>query len=295
MTRRTCILLVVAFGMGKLRFIEATAVYQPLLDPKLLKSVACIEALSKFEENKHLALGLLALPGFAFDAASRWMEASEWAKNQILGRKAKPEQIQKHAQKIGPLMEQRMAILMERPPEKQKEVLTASTIMFEDFAERSGPTIYGPLTNLLRSVIVQSWLAFEVLSEDLWLGVMKENPTLLTKPKQVRFRSRKGIREAYTETFTADNTALIAALSNTAIDALALVRNVIVHKAGKADRDFLAGCQTTPSLSSFSTLNLEDSIFVDGVLFRSIVADGLKAVYGLIVAVDDWLRAHITP
>lgn len=280
--------------MGKLKFIEATAVYQPALDPKSLKSDACIEALAKFEENKRLALGLLALPGFAFDAASRWMEASEWAKNQIVGSKAKPEQIQKHVQKIGPLMEQRMAVLMQRPPEKQKEVLAASTIMFEDFAERCGPTMYGPRENLLRSVIVQSWLAFEVLSEDLWHGVMDENSTLLTKPKQVKFRSRFWIRTTYTDTFTADNAALIAVLADTAIDALALVRNVIVHKAGNADRDFLTGCQTTPSLSSFSNLNPKDPIFVDGVVFRSIVADGLTAGYELIVAVDAWLRARIT-
>jgi hypothetical protein len=108
--------------------------------------------------------------------------------------------------------------------------------------------------------------------------------------RRQKFTTLDGIRQAYSEAFVKANrartTAIDAALSNKKLDALCAVRNLIVHKAGVADEDYIEDQKHAPSAPK---LKLRETLTLDGTKTRDLIDPVIMCAVQLISAVDKWL------
>jgi hypothetical protein len=120
---------------------------------------------------------------------------------------------------------------------------------------------------------------------------------LLLVSGRVKFTSLSGIREAYSLAFSEKTKRfrpykIDGILSNKELDALSLVRNLIVHKAGLADEIYIndaKGIPLAPKLSHRELLKL------DGELARSLIHPAITSGVELIKAVDIWMQIFSDP
>ena len=274
--------------MGKFNFIQAGGI-RGIPDAGNITEKCCLETLELFRENAMLAMATTTMPAFVFWTAMEWVKAGTRAKNQILGYDASDAQIAPAAQAIGQLFERYMAEAMNLNRDEQVTHLIEKTTMFEKFCTDAGPNAEAVLTNLLKTIVVQSCTVIEVLMEDLYRATKMAFPKNFAHigPKSwVSFRSRRGFRHTYATAFSHDAGDIDAAITDKSIDALSLLRNVIVHKASLADQDFRDGVNVTPLLAPFISLQNNDPVELDGEIVRSIVDPAFKAGYQLVVALD---------
>ena len=154
-------------------------------------------------------------------------------------------------------------------------------------ASGNNPGVPDGLKAILFGMIVDSWTAFEVLSEDLFTALQILKPGLVMGSKAVGFRSRGRIRDSYKK--WVKDPAIDAALRDKAIDAIALLRNVLVHASGVADDDFVVGVKTTPLLNVYSSLNDGDEVKVYGDVVKLILDNYIEAALSFLTAVDNWM------
>src|SRR5258706_3398786 len=131
-------------------------------------------------------------------------------------------------------------------------------------------------TNSLRSfyesIVVLSWSTFETVAEDLWEAAVNARPgklasgkidvndlkrerfdvrnklgTLLKHVDNRSFRSLWDIQDAYEQTFTDQGTRIKELLSDPELQYSAAVRNVIIHKGGRIDGEYLKQVASVPA------------------------------------------------
>lgn len=196
---------------------------------------------------------------------------------------------------LGKLMESYMiGSLCRTSKDEQRSHLVEKTTMFEKFSVWAGTTGELALQNSLKSIIIQSWTAVEVLIEDLLTEAINDYPHTFThfNISDHSFRSRNAFRKAYGKAFSVDFVCIRSATKNEYINALALLRNVIVHKASKADEGFLLPAKQIGSLSQFHHINQNDAVDPDGETVRLVVDGAFLASYNLIESVSAWLNTH---
>lgn len=115
--------------------------------------------------------------------------------------------------------------------------------------------------------------------------------TLLIEAGRVQFTSLEAIREAYSLAFSengrrARTDKIDTTLAAKELDALSAVRNLIVHKAGKADSMYLDDRKSAPSAPK---LEENEKLQLDGEVCQSLIMPVLKLSVDLINAVDIWL------
>jgi hypothetical protein len=105
---------------------------------------------------------------------------------------------------------------------------------------------------------------------------------------QRRFDSLTGIREAYRLAFCRSYETIDEALDYNGLDALSVVRNLIVHKAGIVDREYLkrAGALKIP------IAEIGKPIALDGNLTMELMISVIKSSIHLIVGVDEWIGTN---
>jgi len=149
------------------------------------------------------------------------------------------------------------------------------------------------IESILWAMVTGSWTAFEILCEDLFKCAAQARPSHFAaiKFRHPTFRSRKTIRETYAAFFKND-TGIEKALEDQFLDALALFRNVKVHKAGIADRAFVDGIASIDVVAP-PKHGLQDGykIEIEGNNVRALVAAAIKPGENLAKAVDHWI-AH---
>jgi hypothetical protein len=106
--------------------------------------------------------------------------------------------------------------------------------------------------------------------------------------ERFEFSRLSDIREAYARAFDKDSSQIDEALTDKVIDALRIVRNVIVHKAGAADSEYL---------KMVSSLRLPPAalgrpIVLTGENVVNLVSPVIDCSKGLLSAVDAWLIKH---
>jgi hypothetical protein len=101
------------------------------------------------------------------------------------------------------------------------------------------------------------------------------------------FQTLSGIRVAYSKAFAEHSKRVDAALGNLALDALAITRNLLVHRGGIIDQKYFSQ-QKTLSLAPFGEINAR--LNLDGPSVRTLIDTVLKASIELIEAVDKWLK-----
>jgi hypothetical protein len=148
---------------------------------------------------------------------------------------------------------------------------------------------------MLNAIVTEMWTAFEVLAESVWNAADAVRPRLkqaLQGKKQVGLRSTLGIRNRYGFTFPVDNTKIMTALNDTKIEALALVRNIIVHLGGRKDTEFVTRGKPLAELSYFFGPKSPDTIKLTGPVVRDLIKPIPELGLALAISVDEWLLSH---
>jgi hypothetical protein len=105
---------------------------------------------------------------------------------------------------------------------------------------------------------------------------------------QRRFDSLTGIREAYRLAFCRNYETIDEALDYNGLDALNAVRNLIVHRAGIVDREYLKRADTL----KIPTAEIGEPILLDGNLTMELMISVIKGSFHLIVGVDEWIASN---
>jgi len=169
------------------------------------------------------------------------------------------------------------------------------------------------LLALLASLLVSSWTTFETLAGDLWESAVNARPklaanvsksikidmlqkhgpqklgTILREQREAGFATLEEIRISYKRAFVEHGDRVQASLIGNALDALALARNLIVHKASRCDEEYARRSKGLPQLPQ---LEIGQELLLNGSLVRSLVEPATIAARDLIAAVGSWMRTH---
>ena len=202
--------------------------------------------------------------------------------------------------------------------EKFKEATSNAEVMNSVIAQ-----IGESLHSVVRSVLVQAWTAFEVMAGDLWEGALNEHPHVLAGlheksnsnrevplwvlqkhnfdlsnvmgtilKEKFNFTVLADIRKAYLSAFSKKGLSVKTAIENDALDALSLLRNLLVHKAGMIDETFLRQAEKIPSLKYICSCGEGVLAPLDGVSVAEFMGNAVVCAYDLIQAVDNWISSH---
>ena len=170
---------------------------------------------------------------------------------------------------------------------------------------------------VLVSMLVLGWTAIEVCLEDLFAAVIAESkraaalkgndlrivqmqcssrsvaaPTKarsnVNKPK---FATLQQAREAYARAFDVDSAQVDRALSSLQLDALALIRNLLVHRIGRTDGLFRQQSEGISSLKRFRSQTCKE-VKINGDLTRRWITGVLRPVASLVCGADKWIRKY---
>ena len=108
---------------------------------------------------------------------------------------------------------------------------------------------------------------------------------------RLAFDSLGGIRESFSRAFWTEHDGVDAALSDRWLDALSLVRNVVVHNAGVADDEYATKCGSLPRIPRLAA---GDRLKIDGPLTRRLIFRAERRTIDLFEAVDKWLTDNAT-
>lgn len=155
---------------------------------------------------------------------------------------------------------------------------------FDKFLRRT-TTLDEAIRALLEAQLVGAWSAFETLTEELWNATSSYFPDDFNfKP---RFRRLESIRDTYKQLIPASD-EINEILANNDLRKLNLVRNVLVHRAGKVDYDFLDGAE---KIGWNSGEIIDRPIIINGRRVKELVNPVVKAGEDLIRALDRWITS----
>jgi hypothetical protein len=103
------------------------------------------------------------------------------------------------------------------------------------------------------------------------------------------FTTLAGIREAYETAFYKKADDIDSAVLNDGFDELSVLRNVIVHKSGRADAEYISKAK---SIASLPQLQKGESLELDGKVVSDLIHKVTIATYDLTYRVDEWLTQN---
>jgi hypothetical protein len=98
----------------------------------------------------------------------------------------------------------------------------------------------------------------------------------------------RNIVNAYKQIFRDD--AVCNIIRDTGVRSLSAVRNILVHKAGRADKDFVRQVKAD---ARFAAVRENDMIQLDGCITAQLVESARTQGYALIRFIDEWYAAHM--
>ena len=253
---------------------------------------ACNEAATAFKANMLRVNGLLMLPGYAFMSGENWQSCVNAAAKHFFGEnRPTDEQFAENEEAMTNLAATlREKALRERSPESAQRSFASASYNIEVFAHQF-PPLHGWLHDILKSVIIQAWSAFEVLAEDLHrLSREKHAPLFRSEAVSARynFRGLKSLNAAFVKLFCRDS-RIQNVVGSKEIKAVAVLRHLLVHKNGIIDRRFLEQCSEHPVVTDFAMFKEQQEVLINGEMVRSLVDPALRHGFELIRLVDDWM------
>ncbi|HEV8070354.1 MAG TPA: hypothetical protein VGP76_21750 [Planctomycetaceae bacterium] len=103
------------------------------------------------------------------------------------------------------------------------------------------------------------------------------------------FQTLPVIRKAYGQAFSKDFEEIRGILVDTSFDHLAGTRNILVHRAGKADSKFQS---QTRDCAHFSQIQDGDLVVLNGIIVADIMSKAITQAVKLLIAVDKWICDH---
>jgi hypothetical protein len=141
--------------------------------------------------------------------------------------------------------------------------------------------VYATFSSQLSAI----WTAFETLSADLWSTILACKPKAVGQPQQYSHQSLKKLRDAFSA-LSPRSQEIDEILADAALRRLNLVRNVLLHRAGQIDQQFLNGAAEIHWLVADQ---LGQPISLDGRKVRELVNPAIDIGVSLIRAVDKWI------
>jgi hypothetical protein len=109
--------------------------------------------------------------------------------------------------------------------------------------------------------------------------------TIFRSERRFEFTRLSSAREAYMRAFSEKSSRVDAAINNPSIDALSLVRNVLLHRAGKADDEYVR----QQSRFSVPKAAKGETIRLDGQNTSDLIKPAISSSKSLMIAVDNWI------
>jgi hypothetical protein len=103
-----------------------------------------------------------------------------------------------------------------------------------------------------------------------------------------RFDHLAGIKEAYALAFHKKSELIDGLLQQKAIEALNVVRNLIVHRSGIVDQTYDRKARSL----GIPTASIGSPIFLDGQIVRDLMTNVVVLSFNFIVAVDTWVAEN---
>lgn len=128
-----------------------------------------------------------------------------------------------------------------------------------------------------------------VLAQKYNYDLSKVMGTALRGNKSVEFDSIWGIRDAYAIAFNPFFEEVCDALMESSLEHLAALRNVLVHRSGKADDEFVSKMANN---QTFNRITVGQDVDLDGEMLVKIIEDTHLQAMALLEAVDKWIRNH---
>jgi len=236
--------LILACGMDDLRpvkFCEAGKLSGwSKIPPVVLRAREFRPVWSTYVHNITRARSLVVVPGYAYLLGSDWqLSLAEARRRKSAPNESTPE-ILKYATKL-------LLHNMVNQDRKERADNLEGAMGDSEYLMSKVRITREALEVVLESMIVQSWAAFEVLAEDLYLKAIGNRPSLdkrdawkmiRARNNQFGFQSRNKIANLYRWTFEPDNSTMLRVLDSPAFHALGIARNVLAHSAGLIDSDF---------------------------------------------------------
>ena len=270
------------------------------------KHAPCRKAARAYTANLLLCHSLTLIPGFAFLTGGDWDRCFSQAASELKTDSEKDAPtIARARELLGALREQRGDELKAFHVAKSNvEIQFSEILLFRN-----------ALDGLLKSMTIMAWTAFEVLAEDLLRGIFEARPSLDVrktwkgdKRNAANFRSRSKIANYYRWTFDVDNAEILSVVDNSAVHALAILRNSIVHNGGRIDLTFQDDRKglfkgivndpknqprfPIPELTRIKGRAIGYKIPFTGDMMRAFVDPVTPLGFGLVKAVDEWLTTH---
>lgn len=172
---------------------------------------------------------------------------------------------------------------------------------------------------LMLSLVTSAWTLFESLSGDLWEAALNAYPKLasatgkdvstktihkltlgkfnlnelmgsaLREDDAYSFIRLEGIRTAYFDAFLEHGDNIRAVLSNKSLDALKVVRNVIVHNASVVDKVYVREQRDAPTAPK---LAVGERLILNGPQTFNLIDPVVRCSAELLERVDKWITGH---
>jgi hypothetical protein len=260
------------------------------------------DAARNYTNNVDRIIAMAMIPAAAFRDGELWRMACEEAMLNIPTKNERDPRVGKLATKLFRPRVDRISL-----KEARRHIFEAHSNVEKMWS--GTPWMHDALHYYLQTLIIQAQIAHEVLTEELCKNALELGlkSTVSPTPKQwnsLGFISRKKTRDTYEFVFPIDNTKIKDILYSPHIDALALVRNVLIHKAGIIDSKFLdamtgapikPGAPSTPplpALSYFGNLGLRKKLLITGESVRKLLDPAIPLGYALIDAIENWIFSH---
>ena len=280
--------------MHPLKFVKAAEVARILRRYQEFDSPACQRSHDVFRANTERALGLLVVPDYAFLVGALWQDATNRAANEVLGKHHEKGKTPERIQEIGQRVERYYAETIRKMAGDQISAMIQMTSNLESLARNGGPVVRDALEVILKSVIIQSWTAFEMLCEQL-VGLCRNEHSAYfsesAKTVKCRFRRLETLKKAYRDVFGND-AGMNSLLESPAVKGLALLRHLLVHCGGVVDQLFLDQCREPPQIHYFSTWSLRQTIEIDGDMIHTLVHPVNNTGFELVQLVSNWIHSH---
>ncbi len=149
--------------------------------------------------------------------------------------------------------------------------------ILERFEMKGAPVIESLLINML----VNAWVAFEILVEELYRAATEEKDT------RSFFKFEDAIK-AYKSFFSTSSPRVLNAIDSPAPKALFRLRNLFMHNNGIIDQRFMDRSAGIVALERFRSLGLGARVQCAGSMIPEFLAPVISIACEIIMAVKEW-------
>lgn len=257
-------------------------VFDERISSRIFKSSAVREAANTFRDSLQQIVNLQAMPGWVagamYELGNCWADACE----QITGKRVWPKERWHERDVYEQIIAAHHSISSERKSDLQHSFRMPDLHLLH--VEHMNPEI--PLASgfeaITKAAFIYCWSSFEVLAQALYVASHGREPNK-------RFSVIWNIRNEYEAAYSLPDGAQVhRVIKSDEFLSVALLRNLIVHKAGVIDQKFLCDSSPVLALDCVRSLGLNSKVHFGSKLIADFISPFIEKSCDLIDAVDAW-------